>query len=214
MTGIRLTRRMRVVYDAMMVHGQTGAMPRQLLADLGGKVTDKALAAMLKRMLALGLAEQVVPRGPYIAVHVAREDALLTHRDRCLAVVADCPGGVSDAVVAEETGLTVDKVRRVLEVCLRSGEVLRVRMPATHGGGKGYALGKPPVQPIKEGPAADAGVRGAFDLVDDNTRLALAWDGARIVLPASVTRGLFRFLDALGGLQNEQRLNQAEGGAA
>lgn len=214
MTGVRLTRRMRVVYEAMKAYGQGGAMPSQIAADLSDQLSEKAVWDMLKRMRVLGLAEQLLPRGPYIAVHVAREDALLTQRDRCLAVVADCPGGVSDAVVAEETGLSVDQVRRALELSLRSGEVLRVRMPATHGGGKGYSLGTLAVPTIKVAAQADIGVRGAFDLVDDNTRLELAWDGMRIVLPASVTRGLFRFLDALGGLHNEQRLNQAEGGAA
>lgn len=204
MTTYRMTARLRAVYEAVQAAGPAGMMFSQIrgaVAELG--MTEKSLHSLVHRALVAGLLTQLLPRGPYTA-RADVELPPLTLIDRALALVADCPGGVSDQLLAEELGLTVNKVQRLMFRMVDSGRVLRTHMPKAHGGGKGYAM--PQLAAATGGAMAPlADPQGAFELLD-HSRLALAWDGARVVLPAGVTRGLFRYLDALSGLQLEQQL--------
>lgn len=172
MSAPRLTPKLRAVHAAVLQAGARGATLRELHQAVAADTTMKALHNRLRRLRLLGLVEQDMERGPYHALQAHDSEAARTLRERCLAVVADCPGGVSDAVMAQELGLEPCEVRRALQPALDAGQVVRVCMPASHGGGKGWAAGVPAAELGAPPAAADAaGAAGAFDLVD-NARLA------------------------------------------
>ncbi len=212
MSAPRLTPKLRAMHAAVLQAGAGGAGLSDLLQSMNDGSSMKALHNRLRRLRLLGLVKQEVERGPYFALQAPDSEAARTLRERCLALVADCPGGVSDEVMGQELGLDPSEVRRALRPALDAGQVVRVSMPQAHGGGQGWAAGVAPAALVPQSQGAAADAAGAFDLVD-NERLAMAWNGARIVLPAEVTRGLFRYLNALGGLHNEQRLAGAGRGA-
>lgn len=212
MTTAKLTPKLREVHAVVVSTGTRGATLSYLERTMfTSGLTRKALHQRLKRLREMNLVEQREERGPYFALESgdfdgAEERALM---DRLLELIADCPSGVSDGVLAQETAVSAADVWRILQPALRAGAVVRVRMPAAHGGGKGFASGATANHPAGATAVVDTEALGAFELLD-SSRLALAWDGARIVLPAGVTRGLFRYLDALSGLRTEQLLSTAE----
>lgn len=227
MSTPRLTAKLQTVYDTLLATGVRGATLPELVAALAGHgLTRKAVHQHVSRLRKKDLVEQRKVRGPYFALEPMDAQSFDSLRKRGLEIVADCPHGVSDEVLAQEIDLTPAEVWRLLEGEVKRGGLLRVRMPQAHGGGKGFAAGmgaaaaaaaaKPATPAAPAGPAADTAAApealGAFELLEQS-RLAIAWSGARVVLPAEVTRGLFRYLDALGGLQISRHLQSEQAGA-
>jgi hypothetical protein len=191
----------RAVYEEVKAAGNAGLYYTEVHTRLQKVFPEVTLKAVHGHLSRLHQAEQVTKtgRGHYLVDEGCAQPGahLVSPQDRLLELIADCPGGVSDAVLAEDAGLSRWQVGRYLIEYVAQGQVRRVQMPATHGGGWGYAKVDQPeiVAAVSESPAD--GAQGAFELLD-KSRLAIAWDGARIVLPPAVTRGLLRYLDALG----------------
>lgn len=148
-------------------------------------------------------------------VPVARVGRPASRRAELLALIADCEAGVSAAVLRAEAHMSEKQLQRHLAADLAQGTVVRVQMPASHGGGVGFKM----AAAVAAGDAASAlvaaelGVRGQFELTEAG-QFIIGWGSFEVKLPRDVTRAMFRHLDQLGGLHIEQRLPGGEGGAA
>lgn len=212
-----------LVYEVVKAAGLEGLRYSQVVEKVRltcPDVSDKAVHGHLMRLCKAELMSRS-GRGHFLVDDgCAKPGALLVSpQERLLELIADCPGGVSDAVLAEESGMSRWRVGRYLKECVAQGLVRRIQIPATHGGGWGYdSVAQPQITAgadavINSAKAfmasldeasphtAPAGTtdeaKGEFRLLDQS-RLVMAWDGARIVLPPAVTLGLLRYLDALG----------------
>lgn len=216
------------VYETVKAAGPGGLRYAQVHARLlvaYPEVTPKAVHGHLSR---LADAELITRggRGHYLTDEACKEPGgrVVSPQERLLELIADCPGGVSDALLAEEAGMSRWRVGRYLMPFVAEGALRRVVMPSSHGGGWGYECAAPP--PVRA--AAEATIKGAtmtcatadeagrdsaagraaedaqyeedgtFELLVASGRLAIAWDRACIVLPPAVTRGLLRYLGAQG----------------
>lgn len=124
-------------------------------------------------------------------------------------LLADCAGGVSLAVLANETGLRPSRIITEMRGLIAAGQVEQFLASPAHGG-RAYRLlvdaepllaTLPHLLPLGEAPAALAVAppEPAFKLADDGGFCMRMDDGTRLALSPDYTRRMFRFLDQLGG---------------
>lgn len=202
----------RLVYDLVRAAGAHGVFRRQLVQwapELAVRDMDNVLRALLLDDLVLRLGQGHYGWTPACQAlpDESANDGLLVAP--LLAEIGDCPGGVSELVLAGAVQVPGTVVRRALAPLMLRGDVLPLRMPGTHGGGMGYRLADEAASGVALPAAAPVG--GLYRLLPDG-RLELGWaepgrgGEVRLMLPPGVTRGLFAYLDGLAGVGLTEQL--------
>lgn len=132
------------IYLTLRTAGKAG-MSRRSICKLYGHLHEKTVDQHLSNMLIDRYVHRPEcpdgdeERGRYApGPRVPPIDGLLL--ERALEMIADCPAGVSAAVMCDELGCSLAEMNAVLDAPARAGRIESVLIPSRHGGGAGWAL--------------------------------------------------------------------------
>ena len=179
------------------------------------EVQVKLLDQVLNLLLREGYAEQAQGRSTPFRVQPGAKAPPLSHgyRQRALlALLRDCPQGMSIAVLAQEAGFDGAALYEALHALVGSGQAIEVPIRTAPGADavKGYApaqpeQGRPQTVAVagsvdmdavhrSHGPQAlSDGLQARFEQLDGG-RLRLTYAGLQLSLPGTVVRQLATFL--------------------
>lgn len=218
------------VYFTIARAGDKGMVFRELSLELnatGCEVSRRAIENAVMRLKQQGLVVQPLGRFTPLAVDHAMPPAPYADvalRFTLLELLADCPGGCSESVLATDAGVCRAEVAHALRPQLESGAISIIQVPGDPGlgGGLGYCMGQAAPAPVAAASTAAPalpqpvmlGQHGRYELQDGKLAITWGYGALRAELPKEVTRELFSWLDALGGLHLSEQVGAAEGAAS
>ena len=186
------------VYRAVEAAGPKGLRPRDVLALV--QATAHSVYATIYALVASG---HLVRERRYRSHHHGKATPFYLVNDKCRQpvmgdgnelssrlsdLVSDCPGGVSDQVLAAELSVSLSTMYRAARPLIAAGSIVRIEIPTEHGGGMGY-------RPL--GPDAETGVQ--IDRLPSGC-LKLSRPGASVILSQADVANLARSLSAIPDL--------------